>query len=108
MFVNNEKFALHDDVIFIALKEFFRSNSVIEITNHGCIDSFIKVLNFEKLFYFGDSLIKHANSSFLLIDFIMSISNESTRNIGELYVPLCGFIRGARNNKRSTSFINQN
>ena len=75
MLVNDQDLSPVNNVIAIAVEEFFCANGVIEEANQRSISCFVEVLNTQLIFNLVDTGLKDTDSLLLLIDFVVLVAN---------------------------------
>ena len=74
MLINDQEFAIHDHIIFIALKKLLSAHSIVEVADHWGVNGFIEIADSENLLNFCDALFENAYSLLFLVDFVMQIT----------------------------------
>ena len=59
MFIDDEKLAIHHNIIFIALKEFLGTNTIVEVTDKWSVYRFIQILDTENCFNLSHTSFKN-------------------------------------------------
>ena len=57
--INDEQLATHHYIILIALKEFLRANTIVEVSDEWGVHSFIQILDTENALYLCNTSFKN-------------------------------------------------
>ena len=107
--VNNEDFSPVDDVIAIAVEEFFGADCIVQETNERGVCSLVKVFNAKLIFNLIDAGFQNADSLLLFVDLVVLVAYQDIGDARELGVPAVHVTRGrAGNDQGGTRFVDQN
>ena len=106
--INDENFAVHHDIVLVALEKFLRADGVVEITNEGCVDRLVEVVDLQYFFNLRNTGLKHSDSSLLLIDFVVLFTVEASNKASKLLVPVCCLVRWSTDDQWRSSLVDQN
>ena len=107
VFINDEDFPSHDDVILVDLEEFLGLNGVVQVSDQRCIDRFVEVVDAHPVFNLFHTRFKNSNGPLLFINFVVLIAHQATNHGGKFGVPLARLISWTTDDQRGTRLINQ-
>ena len=108
MLVNDQNFAVHYHVVFVALEQRLGANRVVEERNQRGVSSLVEVADAEVVFDLLDTRLKDAHGALLFVNFVVDYWLKAFGNLGELGKPAVGIARGrARDDQRGARFIDE-
>ena len=106
--VNDEDFALADDVVLVALEEFLRLDGVVQVTHQLGVFGGIEVVNTQLILNEFHAFLGYTNGALALVHFVVDTLTHARGKLGEDGVELTGGVGGAGDDEGGPGFVNKN
>src|SRR5579859_1197464 len=107
-FVDDDNFAVFDNVIDVALVERVRAKGLVDVVHELDIDRVGKILQAEETLALAEALFRERGGAMLFVESVVNVLDEFGDDLVDLGVFVGGFFGGAGDNQRSARFIDEN
>ena len=105
--VNDDHFAILDDILLIAMEEIPRLERRVELVRELDVALLVKVCDAEHLLDFGDAGFRDRYRVGLLVDGVVLVLLQAREDLRELIVQLARFLRRAADDERRARLVDE-
>ncbi len=106
--VDDQYFAVGDDVVLIAGEQFLGLDRVVEVADERGVDRLVQVVDAEHVLDLVDTRLEDADVALLLVHLVVDVALEVIHRLGKRHIPLIRIALGRpRDDQRCSGLVDQ-